>query len=88
MLMPQAMVPTGRKCPDKRSVTAPSTRAMAAVTASPANTVSHGLQPAWVVSTAVVYAPTPTNAAWPNDVMPPTPVIRLQPSATRVARPM
>ena len=31
---------------------------------------------------AVAYEPTPTNAAWPNDVMPPTPVSMTSPTAT------
>ncbi len=62
----------------------------------PASSVSHGDAPsqandggsAYVVSTAVVYAPSPTNAAWPNDVSPPTPVSNTRPSATSAYSPM
>jgi hypothetical protein len=31
---------------------------------------------------AVAYAPMPTNAAWPKEVMPPTPVSITRPAAT------
>ena len=44
--------------------------------------VNQGDVPYRVVRYAVVYAPMPTNAAWPNDVCPATPVSRTRPSAT------
>ena len=37
---------------------------------------------------AVAYAPRPTKAAWPNEVMPPTPVSSTSPTATIEYRPM
>ena len=41
-----------------------------------------GDSPKCVERMAVVYAPMPTNAAWPNDVCPATPVSSTRPSAT------
>ena len=52
--MPQAMVPSGRKCPPMRSVMKPSDSATAAVSAMPMNSVSQGETPYTVVSQAVV----------------------------------
>ena len=49
---------------------------------------SHGERPCAVVSQAVAYAAMPTNAAWPNDVAPPTPVSSTRPSATSAPMPM
>src|SRR5262252_422117 len=65
-----------------RNVNAASTSAIATVITTPASSPSHGDSANWVDSTAVLYAPTPTNAAWPNDVRPPTPVSSTNPSAT------
>ncbi len=47
------MVPSGRKWPDSRTVTTPTTRAAAATSASATGRLSHGDQPYVRVSTAV-----------------------------------
>ena len=55
---------------------------MTSVIANPAGSVSHGDAPKCVVRYAVVYASTPTNAGWPNDVFAAKPVSITRPYAT------
>ena len=65
-----------------RNVTNATLSAANAVTRSPTHTVSHGEMPCTVVKYADVYAPSPTNAACPNDVSPATPVSNIRPMVT------
>jgi hypothetical protein len=60
---------------------------MAATRARLAASPIQGEACACVVSTAVAYAAMPTNACWPNDTTPATPVSSTSPSATSVASP-
>ncbi len=65
-----------------RKVTPATTSATTSVSARPHSSPSQGDAPNAVVTYAVAYAPRPTNAAWPNDVRPATPVSSTRPSTT------
>ncbi|MDT4872563.1 hypothetical protein D3C81_1321970 [compost metagenome] len=71
-----------------RIVISPITYAEATVITRPTSSPNHGDNPNCVVRYAVLYAPSPTNAACPNDVMPPTPVSSTSPIATMPYSPM
>jgi hypothetical protein len=59
----------------------------ASVSTSPMTRFTHGDIAKCVDRIAVVYAPRPTNAAWPNDVCPATPVSSTRPSAAMLYKP-
>jgi hypothetical protein len=71
-----------------RSVMSASSSALAPVIPKPISSVNHGEMPVLTVSQAVVYAPIPTNAAWPKEVSPPIPVSSTRPRQVRLYRPM
>ena len=71
-----------------RSVMKASTSAASPVTARPIQTVSQGETPCVTDRYAAVYAPMPTNAAWPNEISPVMPVSSTMPRTTSEYRPM